>query len=42
MSINRDMNKEYVVYLCNGILLSHRNNAIYSNMVDLEITIQVR
>ena len=41
MSINRGMDKEDVVHILNGILLSHkkeRNNAICSNM-DLEITI---
>ena len=35
MSINRRMDKEDAVYICNGILLSHKNewnNAICSNM----------
>ena len=42
MSIDRGMDKEDVVHTCNGILLSHKkewNNAICSNMADLEITI---
>ena len=35
MSINRGVDKEEVVYIHNGILLSHKkelNNGIYSNM----------
>ena len=35
MSINRGMDKEDVVHIHNGILLSHKkeqNNAIHSNM----------
>ena len=35
MSIDREMDKEDVVYLYNGILLSHKkewNNSIFSNM----------
>ena len=35
MSINRGMDKEYVVHIYNGTLPSHkkeRNNAIYSDM----------
>ena len=41
VSTNRRMNIEDVVYIHNGILLSHKkwNNAICSNMMDLEIII---
>ena len=42
MSINRGMNKEDVVCIYAGILLSHKkgqNNAICSNMDDLEMVI---
>ena len=40
VSINKWMDKEDVVYICNGILLSHkteRNFAICSNMNELEV-----
>ena len=42
MSINRRLDKEDVVDLYNGILLSHKkeqNNAICSNIDDLEMII---
>ena len=40
VSINREMDKEDVVHVCNGILLGHKeeqNNAVCSNVMDLEI-----
>ena len=42
MSIDRWIDKEDVVHVYNGILLSHKkeqNNAICSNMLQLEIII---
>ena len=42
MSINRGLDKEDVVHICNGILLSHkkaRNNAFSATWMDLEIII---
>ena len=41
MSINRRRDKEDVVYIYNGILLSHKkgqNNAILATWMDLKIT----
>ena len=40
MSINRGMDKDDVLHIYSRILLSHKkewSNAIYSNMMDLEI-----
>ena len=40
MSINRGMDKEDVVHICNGILLRHKNNEILpfvTTWMDLEI-----
>ena len=40
MSINRGMNKEDVVHIYNGILLSHKKNEIMPfTWMDLEIVI---
>ena len=42
MSIGREMDKQDVVYMCNGILLSHKNNEIVpfaATRMDLEIII---
>ena len=35
--LNRRMDNEGVVHIYNGILRSHKKNAICSNMLDLEI-----
>ena len=43
MPINRRMDKEGVVHICNGILLSHKKNEIGSfveTWMDLETVIQ--
>ena len=41
MYINRGMDKEYVVHIYNGVILSHKKNEIMPSAVkwrDLEIT----
>ena len=42
MSIERWMDREYMVYICNGIILGHKkewNNAICSTWMGLEVII---
>ena len=42
MFINRHMNKEYVVHIYNGILLSHKkeqNSVFAATWIDLEIVL---